>query len=114
MRDTAALRAAYEVFANSEEPFDLIAIDDLIGDAIKAYENALWAKPQDRLPEKPGKKSYEYVDCLIVYKGEVIQRPWNCEHLCFDDVDYDDFFCNAVDVDWWMPLPKAPDAKATQ
>ena len=44
-----------------------------------------WIKPSDRLPEKPGKSSYEYVECLIVRKGEVLMRPWNCEHQCWDD-----------------------------
>ncbi len=52
------------------------------------------------MPEKPGKASYEYVDCLIVYKNEVLMRPWNCEHLCFDDEHYDDFFCGADEIDW--------------
>lgn len=51
-----------------------------------------WVKTKDRLPEKPGKKSYEYVDCLIYHNGEILQRPWNCEHLCWDDAHYDDFF----------------------
>ncbi len=114
MSETDALRAAYEVFANRKEPFDLLAIDDLIGDAIKAYEDALWVKPQDALPTKPGKKSYEYVDCLIVHKGEIKMRPWNCEHLCFDDEHYDDFFCDASDVELWRPLPSIPDTKSTQ
>jgi hypothetical protein len=64
--------------------------------------NALvcWVSPKDHMPEKPGKASYEYVDCLIVYKNEVLMRPWNCEHLCFDDEHYDDFFCGADEIDW--------------
>lgn len=72
-----------------------------------------WIKPSDRLPEKPGKCVYEYVDCLIVHQGEVKMRPWNCEHLCFDDEDYDDFFCTAGEIEWWMPVPPIPDRKAT-
>jgi hypothetical protein len=74
--------------------------------AIAAMEG--WIKPTDRLPEKPGKTSYEYVDCLIVHKGDVLKRPWNCEHLCFDDEHYDDHFCDAAEVDYWMPLPAPP------
>lgn len=67
-----------------------------------------WIKPTDRLPEKPGKKYYEYVDCLIVHKGEVKARPWNCEYLCFDDVNYDDFFCGPEHVEYWMLVPALP------
>ena len=51
-----------------------------------------WIKTSDRLPEKPGKAKYEYVDCLIYFKGEILLRPWNCEHLCWDDEAHDDFF----------------------
>lgn len=67
-----------------------------------------WIRTIDRLPEKPGKARYEYVDCLIVLNGEVISRPWNCEHLCWDDEEKDDFFCDADKPTHWMPLPAAP------
>ena len=67
-----------------------------------------WIKTSDRLPEKPGKSHYEYVECLIVYKGDVIKRPWNCEHLCWDDEEHDDFFCDPKEPTHWMPLPEPP------
>lgn len=50
---------------------------------------------EDDLPKKPGKESYEYVECLIFHDGEVKYRPWNCEHRCWDDEEHDDFFCEA-------------------
>lgn len=67
-----------------------------------------WIKTTDRLPQKPGKASYEYVDCLVVYKGRVLKRPWNCEHEVWDDEHYDDFWAEATEVDYWMPLPEPP------
>ena len=73
-----------------------------------------WIKTTDRLPEKPGVKAYEYVDCLIVVKGEVIQRPWNCEHLCWDDVHYDDFEFHPTEPTHWTPLPDAPQPKTEE
>jgi hypothetical protein len=51
---------------------------------------------REDLPKKPGKRSYEYVDCLIFHEGEVKQRPWNCEHECWDDESGDDFYCDAL------------------
>lgn len=68
-----------------------------------------WIKTSDRLPEKPGLKSYEYVDCLIYVKGEVLQRPWNCEHLCWDDAHYDDFEFHPTEPTHWTPLPPEPE-----
>lgn len=67
-----------------------------------------WISTKDRLPEKPGKVSYEYVECWIVYKGRVLQRPFNCEHQCFDDMERDDHFCEPHEADWWMPFPEPP------
>lgn len=78
--------------------------------ALKVAQKAQWITTHDRLPRKPGVKSYEYVDCLIYYRGEVLQRPWNCEHLCWDDEHYDDHFCNATEPTHWMPLPSPPAA----
>lgn len=81
-----------------------------LADAILALiqEEQGWIKTTDRLPEKPGKASYEYVDCLIVVNGEVLQRPWNCEHLCWDREDYDDFAYEALTPTHWQPLPTPP------
>lgn len=67
-----------------------------------------WIKTIDRLPTKPGKSSYEHVDCLIFYRGQILQRPWNCEHLCWDDEDYDDYFCDPLAPTHWRELPEPP------
>ena len=64
---------------------------DTIKQAITALEAMEWVETTDRLPEKPGLNSYEYVDCLILVDGEIKLRPWNCEHLVWDDEHYDDF-----------------------
>jgi hypothetical protein len=55
-----------------------------------------WIVPRSLadMPAKPGVESYEYVDCLILYRGELLMRPWNCEHHVFDDEQHDDFFCD--------------------
>lgn len=67
-----------------------------------------WVRTAERLPVKPGKADYEYVDCLIFHKSEIKLRPWNCEHLCWDDENYDDFYCAAGEPTHWMPLPAPP------
>lgn len=67
-----------------------------------------WIATSDRLPAKPDQTRYEHVDCLIVYRGQVLRRPWNCEHLCWDDEEGDDFFCDATAPTHWRPLPKPP------
>lgn len=67
-----------------------------------------WIKTSDELPKKPGIRDYEYVDCLIYYQGEILARPWNCEHLCWDDEHGDDWFCDALAPTHWMPMPKPP------
>jgi hypothetical protein len=105
----ARAREAFEKWAKDhtsgyveiERAVWLAAIASIEGDAG-------WIKTSDRLPEKPGKERYEYVDCLIYYKGEVLKRPWNCEHLCWDDEQYDDFFAHPTGPTHWMLAPKAP------
>lgn len=67
-----------------------------------------WIKTKDFLPKKPGLKDYEYVDCLIYINGEIQMRPWNCEHLCWDDTSYDDFQYHPTEPSHWMPLPSPP------
>ena len=68
-----------------------------------------WIPTTERLPEKPGKSNYEYVECLIFYKGEILMRPWNCEHQVWDDEEHDDFFCVPTAPTHWRPLPSPPE-----
>ncbi len=67
-----------------------------------------WISTKERLPEKPGIKDYEYVECLIVVYGRVEWGHWNCEHECWDDDAYDDHRYDAEDPSHWMPLPEPP------
>ena len=65
-----------------------------------------WIKTSERLPEKPGVQSYEYVDCLILVKGDLKFRPWNCEHHCWDDEEYDDFAYEATEPSHWCKVTR--------
>lgn len=77
--------------------------------ASEPKRESCWVPTKERLPEKPGKQGYEHVDCLIVLNGEVLSRPWNCEHLVWDREDYDDFFCEATKPSHWMLKPNPPE-----
>lgn len=60
-------------------------------------------------PEKPGKKSYEHVPCLVVHKRWGIRSlMWNCQHLCWDDESGDDFVCDDSEITHWMEIPEPP------
>jgi len=59
-------------------------------------------------PPKPGKSSYEQVQCLVVYRGEIEICWWNCEHLVWDDDEGDDFRHKASDVSHWAFMPALP------
>ena len=67
-----------------------------------------WISTAERLPEKPGLKNYEHVYCLIFINGEIELRPWNCEHLCWDRSDGDDFEFQPKEPTHWMYLPEEP------
>lgn len=76
---------------------------------LQELHHSQWTATADKLhPDKPGLRPYEQVPCLIVRKGEVLLRQWNCEHLIWDTEDGDDFFCNPGDVSHWMRLPSLP------
>lgn len=68
-------------------------------------------KTPDDLPKKPDKLDYEQIDCLIVHKGDILHRMWNCEHNVWDGDDGDDFFCDAMEPSHWMEIrwPSDPD-----
>lgn len=71
-----------------------------------------WIVPKSLadMPAKPGFDRYEYVECLILYRGEVINRPWNCEHQVFDDEERDDHFCEWNEVQAYRSLAGERDA----
>ena len=85
-------------------------VEDGMTERARDDANNGWIATSEKLPEKPGKDRYEYVECMIFHKGEIKLRPWNCEHLCWDDESHDDFFCDPKEPTHWMPLP-APPAK---
>lgn len=68
-----------------------------------------WISTKVRLPKKPGKYSYEHVDCLIrMEDGSVLRRPWNCEHEVWDDEDGDDFAFRPTEPAYWMAVADLP------
>lgn len=73
-------------------------------DALRAA-GVTWTKITDGLPGKPGIREYEQIECLIkLPNGDIEVSMWNCEHMCWDDADGDDF---RFDPGWpthWMPL----------
>ena len=77
---------------------------------MKDLKSDQWIRTSEQLPEKPGLKSYEHVDCWIYVNNTILQRPWNCEHLCWDDEEYDDFEFEAKKPTHWMPFfyPEPP------
>jgi hypothetical protein len=57
-------------------------------------------------PDKPGMSRYEHVLCLVNRKNYGMNvLAWNCEHLCWDGADMDDYECGVSDVLAWMALP---------
>lgn len=67
---------------------------------------------KNKLPEKPGLRSYEYVKCLIFVNGSWEIGMWNCEHLCWDDDECDDFRYHPHEPTHWSPLPPPPTGAA--
>lgn len=108
--DIAAIRQrAADAAVNAAHTYLSADHRRLVTEDVPALLDALeWIKTSDRLPEKPRKRDYEHVECLIYYKNQVLKRPWNCEHLCWDDEDGDDFFCDPEEPTHWPPLPAAP------
>lgn len=68
-----------------------------------------WTMTKDALPKKPSVKSYEHVECIIrMPNGDTLIRPWNCEHLVWDDEFGDDFEFHATDPVAWIALSDLP------
>ena len=71
--------------------------------------NLPWESPQtDRLPVKPGKRSYEQIPCLVITSFGFVILQWNCEHKCWDDESGDDYVCDAMEVNYYIPLTEIP------
>jgi hypothetical protein len=67
-----------------------------------------WVSTKDKqYPDRQGK--WEHVPCLVIRKGQILIRPWNSEHLVWDDEDGDDFFCDASEISYWMLLSDLPE-----
>lgn len=67
-----------------------------------------WIKCEDKLPSYNGKEAL-YV--LVVNKCFGIEvRAYNEHHKCWDDLDGDDYYCDAVggNITHWMELPEGP------
>lgn len=99
--------------AATEEAAQLIA-DALNERAVRAdtparagmgAEAAHWRKTTDGLPQKPGLKSYEQIECLIMLpNGDLEISMWNCEHEVWDDAEGDDYRHDPCKPTHWMPL----------
>ena len=63
-----------------------------------------WTKTAYKLPVKPGIKAYEQVPCLVRIDGHIEILVWNCEHECWDDRDGDDYYCDPLTVDCYIPI----------
>lgn len=67
-----------------------------------------WIPVTERLPEKDGDGS---IMCLVyTIHRDIVCRPYNEYHKCWDDEDYDDHFTEPVggEITHWMPLPEPP------
>jgi len=61
-------------------------------------------RPVSELPA--GDNFSGHIECIIKHKTQgLLIRPWNMYHVCFDDPDYDDHFCDADQVEWWSTMP---------
>jgi hypothetical protein len=65
----------------------------------------MWIKPSDQLPIKPGLIAYEQIPCLVNWPGcGLCILLWNCEHECWDDESGDDYACDPLAVDCYIPI----------
>lgn len=68
-----------------------------------------WIPVSERLPELDGNSQ---IMCIVYdkYYSEILVRPYNEYHKCWDDEDKDDYYTKAVggNITHWMPLPPKP------
>ena len=74
-----------------------------------------WIQTKERLPTRFDSlhEDNHHIDCYIFIINQVIERPWNIHHECWDDKEYDDFEFNDTAPSHWMianPLPEPPKA----
>lgn len=50
----------------------------------------------------------DHVHCLVVRRGDICHLAWNVYHVCWDDADMDDYFCDLLDVTHYLPLDSLP------
>ena len=76
------------------------------GDKVDAGLVALrWNKTADGLPQKPGKRDYEQIECMIMLpNGDLEISVWNCEHDVWDDAEGDDYRYDPAYPTHWIPL----------
>lgn len=78
-----------------------------------------WFKTSEIIPSRlmlaeeygKGVVDNNHADCFIYINGEIKERPFNFDHECWDDREYDDFEYEATEPTHWMlayPLPRPP------
>lgn len=67
-----------------------------------------WIKVENQLPKTDGNNSIMVL--VFTKRREILCRPYNEYHNCFDDYDGDDYWTDAIggEVTHWMPLPEKP------
>ena len=64
-----------------------------------------WTNTSDSLPQKPGVRDYEQIECLIrMPNGDIVIAMWNCEHECWDDADGDDYRFDPTTPTHWLAM----------
>lgn len=67
----------------------------------------VWSKTEEGLPQKPGLRDYEQIECLIYLpSGDLEISMWNCEHEVWDDAEGDDFRYDPLYPTHWLALSR--------